>query len=811
MDLKLEDLSPEDRKALPHNHPLLDEYAERMAAKYGVDPALVLGIKNVGERSESNSVSSKKARGVMQTIPATAKALGIVDQTDPVQSIEGGVKLISQHSKQLGTSDPAVLAAAYHAGPGSKAVKSGDFSGMPKTEAYSQRVADYVKANPKTVPAQPAAEPSETPSDKPGMTKLPAGITIDDLNPDDKIAYMKSFYKANPGTSPTSGNSFGENALIGAGKFFSDTGSGLRQVAANVVNPVTHAFGGKDLLPQDYEGEKERRVQDDALMRTWGGNMGYMGAAATSLALPGAGVAKGVGSVVNPIARLLTNPVARAAVAKYGTIAGAAGALSTLTPTTRPGERTENAAVGAALGPVADVALSGGANLARRGINWVGDHVNLGPLLRPSFNAQATPEARQAVARAAMNDVPVYPQQLDAPGTQLSAGQTADQTSRLTRAMNATHGSESDNIPGALNDTRDRLSDVYQQIFGNRTIPLNTPSGPAPANGLPPPGGTQSPSMLAQRLMQIRAQYLQAKPMSTPDQGLLQDIDSALAHINNGGTLSGRQYQNYLRDYNSSAARAARSSIQNNVMTGSADHEASAAYGQMRDALMDHASQYIPQWHQDAFRTANRQWRNMATLQKLAPADINADFNPTTVARALQRTPGGTYDATDPTLQDLARFGTSFMGLDANQGKKGIFDILKSGAKKAAPFIATGLGEGALIASSTTHEDDESPWVKVLKASLLPAGYMAAAAAGRGSLNKPVTLNQLNEPRGALADLSRILQLAPAVEGATAAHSKMNDDGEELDDDGYVKGYNPKDSGAPRIEVHGIGNRGDGQ
>ena len=760
--LRLEDLDPSDRSKLPYNHPMLDDYTTRRAIQLGVDPKLALAIKNAGEKSGSKSASPANARGVMQTIPATGQSVGVDDPTDPVQSIDGGTKYLAQLAAQLKTNDPKVLAAAYHAGPASRPA-SGDMTGSPKTEAYVDRVTRHVAEN----------TPPDTPH--PEAPKLPPGISYGDLTPEDKITYNKARYKADPTLDPTYGNSFGQNALIGAGKFFADTGSGLRQLAAIPANAMSQALNGKDIMTPDYEGEQERKVNDASLMDTWGGNVGYGGAAAASMALPGGVAAKGANNLLRPGIAAITNPTVRAAVARYAPVAATAGALSTLTPTTAPGERSTNAMVGAALGPIADKGGELIGRAARPAIQWLGDHANLGPVLRKSFNAVATPNEQQVAARAVMNDVPVYPQQLDTPGIDIGSNQSADQSAALTRAMNSTHGSASDDIHGALADSRARLSDVYDGILGNKTIHLSTPSGPPPANGIGT-NGPPSPNNFSQRLMDIRDNYLQSKPMSSPDSGLLGDLDSALAHSNNNGTLTGRQYQNYLRDYSAAGSRARKTSIVNNVQTGSPDYEAADAYSQMIDALHDQASTAIPPWQQDAFRQANSQFRNMKTLEGLAPADLTSDFNPTTVARKLQRTPGLQFDAGDPTLQDLAQFGSTFMGTDANQGKQSLWQQGKQFAKTAAPYIATGLGEGAIIASGTGRpSEDDGPITKVAKASVLPLAALAALAATKGSLNKRITLDQLNEPRGALADWARLVQPAPSMEALLRAQAPMED------------------------------------
>ena len=789
MGLQLEDLLPEDRAGLPYSHPLLDDYAARMAKEHGVDPSLVLAIKNAGEKSGSKSVSSANARGVMQTIPGTQKMLGIEDPTDPVQSIAGGAKYLAMLGKQLNTTDPTVLAAAYHAGPKSRTV-AGDFEGSPKTKAYAERVVQHISASPIAAQAATVQQPA-TP-----MPKLPDGLTLDDLSPEDKMEVLAAARKADPGMfDPTHGNSFGQNALIGAGKFFSDTGSGMRQIAANALNPITQALNGKDLIPQDYEGEKERRVQDNALMHTWGGNLGYAGAGAASLALPGGIVAKMAGKVATPIAAALSKP----ALATALTTAGTGAALSTLTPTVAPGERGTNAAISAVAGPILEkgVNVVAGSKPVTKALEWLGDHVNLGPLLRKSFNAGATPEARHVVAKTIMNDVPVYPQQLDDPGMNLAKGQAEDQASRLTKAIMATTGQDTDNIPGGLAAARAKAGELYDYALKGKVIPLSTPTGPMPANALVRPAGTPAPpNQFSQNIKDILTEYRDSRPTLQPHSGLFTDAEAVMDLANQGGKLTGPQLKNLIREYQAAANAASRTGMANGQVTNAADHNAATAYRKMADALRDQAAKSggMTTDELSAFKTANQRWRNIELLDSLAPADINADFNMTTVARKLARQnghapdtrfPGGTTD-----IQDLSNFGASYMGMDANTGKYGLWKQAKATGKNMLPIFAAGLGEGAIINAGNDHSDNEGALTKVAKASVLPLAVLLAAAAGRGSLNKPVTLNALNQPRGALADWSRHVPkaLSSQLAAAISQHRWPDEEAEP----------------SPRIELRGM-------
>lgn len=451
--VQLEDLPPEARTALPHDHPILNDYASRMESQFGLPTGFLNAIKNAGERSNSNQVSPKGAQGVMQLMPNTQKELGVTDPTDPLQSIRAGAQYLASAATKLGTNDPSALAAAYHAGPNSKAAR-GDFKGSPITKKYADAVAAAMpmgSANAEGVPSG-GVDPADMPN---GPTPAAAALAEDAAKYD-----------------PTNGMSGTEKFLAGTGKFFSDTGSGIRQISANVLNPVGQALTGHDVLAQDYEGEKERAKLDAPLMNTSAGLAGNIFGNAVTLALPGSAVTK-LASEAVPAAlagrAVAMSPTVARLLAQYGPAAVSSGALSTLAPTTAPGERGVNAVVGTVASPVLSALGNGAGSAGRwaernipgvaavsgavgRGVDTAMDYAtNLGPLLRKSFNATATPTDRQSVARAVMNDIPVYPQQLDHAGTDaLSRGQIADQNAAFTRAVNSTMGQTTEDIPGAI-------------------------------------------------------------------------------------------------------------------------------------------------------------------------------------------------------------------------------------------------------------------------------------------------------------------------------------------------------------------------
>jgi soluble lytic murein transglycosylase-like protein len=118
------------------------------ATKYGIDPALLAGLVKQESGFNPNATSGAGAKGLTQLMPATAKALGVTDPSDPVQSLEGGAKYLKQMLDQFGGDEKLALA-AYNAGPG--AVKR--FGGIPPY-AETQNYVKNVLANRDAILAQ---------------------------------------------------------------------------------------------------------------------------------------------------------------------------------------------------------------------------------------------------------------------------------------------------------------------------------------------------------------------------------------------------------------------------------------------------------------------------------------------------------------------------------------------------------------------------------------------------------------------------------------------------------------------------------
>ncbi|MGG2044830.1 transglycosylase SLT domain-containing protein [Burkholderia gladioli] len=132
------------RKALPYNSPVLDAYATQVAQQNGVPPAMLLFIKNAGERSNSNQVSSAGAKGVMQFTKDTWAAYGRGDPQDPVNSIDAA----GRYAKDLMQRYDGNMRAAvteYNGGVDqARAVAAGGNPTLKETIGYLNRFDDYV-------------------------------------------------------------------------------------------------------------------------------------------------------------------------------------------------------------------------------------------------------------------------------------------------------------------------------------------------------------------------------------------------------------------------------------------------------------------------------------------------------------------------------------------------------------------------------------------------------------------------------------------------------------------------------------------
>jgi len=114
------------------------ELIREIARQYDVDPTLVAAMIRAESAFDPTAVSRKGAAGLMQLMPQTASALGVLDRFDPHESIRGGVRhlryLLDRYRGQV-----AIALAAYNAGEGAVDAHGGVVP-YRETEQYVQRV-----------------------------------------------------------------------------------------------------------------------------------------------------------------------------------------------------------------------------------------------------------------------------------------------------------------------------------------------------------------------------------------------------------------------------------------------------------------------------------------------------------------------------------------------------------------------------------------------------------------------------------------------------------------------------------------------
>jgi soluble lytic murein transglycosylase-like protein len=117
------------------------EYSKEInaaARRHGLDPALLRAVIHAESGFDASARSPSGARGLMQLMPATARALGVRQPLDPHENIDGGARYLAELLARF-RNDVSLATAAYNAGP--SAVQA--YAGVPpydETRACVQRV-----------------------------------------------------------------------------------------------------------------------------------------------------------------------------------------------------------------------------------------------------------------------------------------------------------------------------------------------------------------------------------------------------------------------------------------------------------------------------------------------------------------------------------------------------------------------------------------------------------------------------------------------------------------------------------------------
>ncbi len=123
--------------------PALAPYAHLFAqagARHGIDPNLLAAVAKVESGGNASAVSPAGAKGLMQFMPGTARAMGI-DPLDPAQAVDGAARLLTQLQSRLGSLELAL--AGYNAGEGAVR-RAGGIPPYSETQRYVSKIMNLV-------------------------------------------------------------------------------------------------------------------------------------------------------------------------------------------------------------------------------------------------------------------------------------------------------------------------------------------------------------------------------------------------------------------------------------------------------------------------------------------------------------------------------------------------------------------------------------------------------------------------------------------------------------------------------------------
>lgn len=132
------------RSRLRHQSGRLNHYDDLImeASKtYGLSAALIKAVIKVESNFDPYAVSRVGACGLMQIMPETAKALGVINSFNPRENIFGGTRLLRRHIDEFGSLKNALI--AYNAG---EQVAKGRIKVPKETREYVKKVIHHYQA-----------------------------------------------------------------------------------------------------------------------------------------------------------------------------------------------------------------------------------------------------------------------------------------------------------------------------------------------------------------------------------------------------------------------------------------------------------------------------------------------------------------------------------------------------------------------------------------------------------------------------------------------------------------------------------------
>lgn len=116
------------------------------AFRHRLDPALLRAVVRVESNFNARAVSPKGAQGLMQLMPATARAMGVREVFDPAENLEGGAKFLRQLLTTF-DQDVTLALAAYNAGEYAVRKHGNQIPPYPETQGYVREVLAHYRQN----------------------------------------------------------------------------------------------------------------------------------------------------------------------------------------------------------------------------------------------------------------------------------------------------------------------------------------------------------------------------------------------------------------------------------------------------------------------------------------------------------------------------------------------------------------------------------------------------------------------------------------------------------------------------------------
>jgi soluble lytic murein transglycosylase-like protein len=130
---------------------LYDEVIVEHSRMHNIRPDLVRAVVQVESAFNPYAVSPKGAQGLMQLMPATSQALGVLNPFNPIENIRAGVRYLRQLLDRY-NNDEALALAAYNAGPVAVAKYGEKVPPYRETRDYVTKVNQIAGAPAKAVP-----------------------------------------------------------------------------------------------------------------------------------------------------------------------------------------------------------------------------------------------------------------------------------------------------------------------------------------------------------------------------------------------------------------------------------------------------------------------------------------------------------------------------------------------------------------------------------------------------------------------------------------------------------------------------------